>query len=369
MAISTPKLTINEVNLRAVKVPMKHPLVTKVVTIETAPLLLIDLVTEEGITGHAYLFGYLQNGADYLAPLVRGIATMCKGDAIEPAALFAKTRKGLTLMGHEGLSLMAISGFDMACWDALSKAANQPLAEMLGGQVGPVAAYNSNGLGLKDPNALADEAVALVENGGFSMIKLRLGRDTWADDLAAVRSVRAAIGDEILLPVDFNQCLDVEEALHRCRALDDEGIYWIEEPIIYDDLAGSARIADEVTTPIQIGENFYGPKDLVRALDAGACDYVMPDVERIGGVTGWLQAAAIADEAGIQMSSHLLPEISAHLMAVTPSAHWLEYVDWANPILAEPMAVVDSHVIIPDHPGTGIAWNEDAVAEYQIDLG
>jgi mandelate racemase len=364
----TPKLTIRDVKLRAVKVPLKRPLVTKVVTIETAPLLLIDLITEEGVTGHAYLFGYLQNGADYLAPLVRGIADMCKGDDIVPEQLFAKARKGLTLMGHEGLSLMAISGFDMACWDALSKAAEQPLAAMLGGRTGPVAAYNSNGLGLKDPDALADEALALIEEGGFRMVKLRLGRDTWADDLAAVRNVRAAIGDDILLPVDFNQGLDLEEALRRCHALDDEGVYWIEEPIVYDDFDGCARIADEVATPIQIGENFYGPIDLIRALDANACDYIMPDVERIGGVTGWLRTAFIAEEAGIQMSSHILPEISAQLMAVTPSAHWLEYVDWANPVLAEPLAVQDGHVIIAETPGTGIAWNEDAVTEYQIDL-
>ncbi len=366
--MAQPTLTLKDIKLRAVSVPLRRPLVTRVVTIERAPLLLIDLETEQGITGRAYLFGYLPQGPVYMAPLLCGIADMCRGDALAPVDLFAKARKGLTLMGHEGLSLLAISGFDMACWDALAQAAGQPLAVMLGGTTDPIPAYNSNGLGLMDPSALADEALALIDEGGFKMIKLRLGRERLADDIAAVRNVRAAIGDDVLLPVDFNQGLDVEEAVRRGRALDDEGIYWIEEPIVYDDLIGNARITAEVATPIQVGENFYGPKDMARSLEAGACDWVMPDAERIGGVTGWLRAAALAETAGIRMSSHILPEVSAHLMAVTPTAHWLEYVDWANPILAESLKIENGHALLPNVPGTGISWNEAAVEKYQVDL-
>lgn len=362
------KLTLRDLRLRAVRVPMTRPLMTKVVIIEQATLLLIDVITEEGITGHAYLFGYLPDGPKYMAPLLEGIAAMCKGDALAPAVLYAKARKGLTLMGHDGLSMIAASGFDMACWDALAKAAEMPLAVMLGGQLGAIPAYNSNGLGLIEVDALGDEALALLAEGDFGAVKLRLGRDRLADDLAAVRKVRAAIGDDVILPVDFNQCLDVEEAVRRGRALDGEGVYWIEEPIVYDDYTGAARVAAEVATPIQIGENFYGPKDAQRAITAGACDYIMPDAERIGGVTGWLAAAAIADAAGMRFSSHLLPEISAHLMAATPTAHWLEYVDWANPILAEPLEIRDGQAIIPARPGAGIAWNEDAVSRYRIDI-
>ena len=90
----------------------------------------------------------------------------------------------------------------------------------------------------------------------------------------------------------------------------------------------------------------------------------MPDAQRIGGVTGWLRAAALAQSACLEMSSHLVPEVSSHLLAVTPTCHWLEYVDWANPILGEPVELKDGHVIIPSQPGTGIAWDEKAVARY-----
>ena len=149
--------------------------------------------------------------------------------------------------------------------------------------------------------------------------------------------------------------------------IDDEGgVYWIEEPIRADDYAGAARITREIVTPIQLGENFMGAEQMAQALAAGACDYVMPDAERIGGVTGWLRAAALAHGAGVEMSSHLFPEVSCHLLAATPTCHWLEYVDWANAILAEPVELKDGHVLIPARAGTGIAWDEKAVARYAL---
>jgi mandelate racemase len=362
------KLTIRGMTLRSVMVPLRRPLVTRVVTIERAPLLLIDLATEEGITGRAYLFGYTPRGNTHLAGLLQDVLALTQGDRVAPAEIFAKATKGLTLMGHEGIAAMAIAGFDMACWDALAQAAGLPLARLIGGGPGLVRAYNSNGLGLIEPAAAAEQAVALVEEGGFSAVKVRLGRATLEADLAVVRAVRKAVGADILLPCDFNQGLDVSEAIRRGRALDAEGIYWIEEPIVYDDLAGYAKIAREVETPIQLGENFYGPRAMAAAIAAGAGDYMMPDVERIGGVTGWLRAAALAEVAGIAMSSHLLPEVSCHLMTATPTRHWLEYVDWANPILANPLQIENGEARVPDVPGSGIAWNEDAIPGYRVEL-
>jgi mandelate racemase len=255
----------------------------------------------------------------------------------------------------------------MACWDALAKALGVPLAVLLGGTVGPVQAYNSDGLGLAPPDRLADEALALLAEGGFRGLKVRVGRERLAEDLAAVRAVRAAVGDDVLLMLDFNQGLTLGEALRRCRALDAEGVTWIEEPIAYDDLAGNARIARETATPIQIGENFYGPRAMLDALAAQACDLVMPDLMRIGGVTGWLRAAALAVAWGIDMSTHLYPEVSSHLMRVTPTAHWLEWQDWASPVLAHPFPVKDGLIHPRDVPGNGLEWDEEAVRRHAVD--
>lgn len=154
-----------------------------------------------------------------------------------------------------------------------------------------------------------------------------------------MRSVKKRIGEDVLLMADFNQKLTVNEAIARGQALDGEGLYWIEEPIRHDDYLGYSRVSAEIQTPIQFGEKLQSTYDMVTALTTRAVDYVMPDVQRIGGVTGWLRAAAIAQAYGIEMSSHLFPEYSAHLLAVTPTCHYLEYMDWATPIIAEPIEI------------------------------
>src|SRR5436309_7447109 len=171
----------------------------------------------------------------------------------------------------------------MAAWDALAKAANMPLAVFLGGSLGRVPAYNSNGLWLTDVATVGREAAELVAEGGFKGLKLRLGRDRLQDDLDAIETVRGAVGDHVKLMVDFNQGLTLGDALHRCHALDDEELYWFEEPITYNNLSGHAQLARELKTPVQLGENFYGwPRELMRAMEMRAADYVMPDLMRIG---------------------------------------------------------------------------------------
>ena len=166
--------------------------------------------------------------------------------------------------------------------------------------------------------------------------------------------------------VDYNQALPVDEALKRGRALDAENIYWLEEPIRHDDYAGAARLAHELKTPIQIGENFSLPAGMAAAIEQAKPDYVMPDLERIGGVTGWLQAAQLAAINRIKMSSHLFSEVSAHLLAATPTCHFLEYMDWANVLLQQPLVIADGHAIPSQRPGNGMVWDEDAVQRFRM---
>ena len=268
------------------------------------------------------------------------------------------------LLGVHGLASAVLSGVDVACWDALAIAAGLPLARMLGATMRPTAAYNSNGLGLLEPRAAADEAQELVAEG-FRAIKMRLGRPSGRGDLAAVRAVREAIPSDVALMADYNQALSLNAARERCRQLDDEGLAWIEEPVRHDDYAAAAELAALLRTPVQIGENFAGPRAMAAALRHNASDLVMPDLERIGGVSGWLGAAALADAAGTEMSSHLYHEVSAHLLAATPTAHWIEYVDWADPILQDPLTVTDGCIAPPGRPGAGLAWDTDAVAHFR----
>ncbi len=369
---SAPVLTVRSIAVRAALVPLRRPIVAKIGVFDRWPLLLIDIETGQGIVGRSYIGPYLKDSARAIMAALRDLAAARAGTRLCPADDYRAGRRQLNLLGYEGIAMAAVSALDMAAWDALAKAAGMPLAVFLGGSLGAVRAYNSTGLWLGTGlEALGEEAAALAAEGGFAALKLRLGRDRLADDMRAIRAVRDAlaaadggVGADPVLMVDFNQGLSLGDALHRCRGLDDEGLYWFEEPIVYDNLAGYARLRAALATPVQLGENFYGPRALHQALAAGAGDYVMPDLMRIGGVTGWLRAAALAGAAGVEMSSHLYPEFSAHLLRVTETAHWLEWADWADPILAEPFVPAGGAVAVPDRPGAGIAWNEDAVRRY-----
>lgn len=359
------RLTLRTITVTPVLVPMRRVLGTSVMQVKQAPLLLIDLLTEEGVTGRAYLFCYLDAAGPAAAALVRDCAAFLAGQSAAPASVRRALQSRFKLIGLRGITAMVAAGIDMACWDALGVAAGMPLARLLGGELKPTPAYNSNGLGLLDPGAAASEALELVAEG-FGAIKMRLGRARAEDDLAAVRAVRKAIPSSVHLMADYNQALSPAAARERCRQLDGEGLYWIEEPIRHDDYEGNAGLAALLDTPVQIGENFAGPAAMAHSLARHASDFVMPDVERIGGVSGWLEAAALAHAAGVEMSTHLFPEISSHLMAVTPTAHWLEYVDWAGAILQQPLAVADGCITPPDRPGSGLAWDEDAVKRYRV---
>ena len=359
-------MKIESIRVRAVAAPMKRPLATSTGAVSVAPLLLLDLQTDQGIVGRSYLFAIGRNGLKPIAALVEAMAEMLAGDAVVPFDIEAKLRKRHTLLGVHNIVLFAIAGIDMAAWDALAQAQELPLVRLLGGAPRPVRAYNSKGLGIMPLKALAKEVAELAAEG-FGAVKLRLGRAEAKDDLEALRAVKKEIGPQVTLMVDFNQGLTVAQALERGRLIDAEGgVHWIEEPVRADDFAGNARLARELATPIQIGENFMGPEQMAQALAAQACDYVMPDAQRIGGVTGWMRAAALAQGAGMEMSSHLFPEVSCHLLAVTPTCHWLEYVDWADPVLEEPAQLKDGQVLIPERPGIGMRWDEKAVQRYRL---
>jgi mandelate racemase len=357
--------TIRDLTVRAVDVPMKRPLSTSARVIDRAPLLLLDVRTEDGVVGRAYLFCFDVFSQGLLRETLAEIAPLLAGVELDAAAIEAQLDRRFRLVGARGLTGMALSGVDTAVWDALGQLAGKPLVRLLGGAPRAIPAYNSNGLGIMGPRGVALEAEELVAEG-FSSIKLRLGYDSVERDLEAVHWARAGAGADVEILTDYNQLLTPDEARIRLAALDDRGLGWVEEPIAHDDIAACAELTRTTKTPIQIGENFMGPHAARQALDLHASDLVMFDLQRIGGVSGWLAAAKHAERAQIPASSHLFPEVSVHLMCVTPTADRLEFVDWAAPILAEPLVVSNGFATPSEVPGTGVRWNEAAVKQYLV---
>ena len=349
---------------------MRRPLDTSATRMPAAPFVLVDLYTDEGVTGRAHVFCYLEVAAGMIRQVLAAAGPLLAGERLQPERLGRTCRDHFTLLGVQGVVGMALSALDVACWDALARAADLPLSRYLGGGSDSVRAYNSNGLGLScagvDAGLIAAEANALLAEG-FDAVKIRLGRPDPQQDLSAVRAVRAAIPAQARLMADYNQALSVAQALERGTALEAEGLYWLEEPLRHDDLRGSAAVAEALRTPVQAGENFCGPDVLATAISMAAMDYAMVDLMRIGGVSGWLRAAAFAQAGAMPMSSHLYPEVSIHLLAATPTAHWLEYVDWAETFVRAPLDVSAGRAGVPATPGTGVCWDEDAVGRYAAD--
>ena len=346
-------LTIRRLRAQPVDLALSAPVETAAGVMRTAPLVLVDLETDEGVTGRSYVRTYTPLALAATARLIADLEQLVVGAAAEPEAVEAKLRAQFRLVGQQGLASIAVAAIEMAVWDACARAAGVPLVVLLGGEPRPIRAYAT--LRTMHPQRAATEAEALVARG-FGGVKLKLGAGDLAADLAAIRAVRGAIGNEPELMVDYNQSLSVDEALQRVQALDDEGLAWIEEPTRADDYDGHTRIAATAATPVQLGENWWGPEDMEKSVAARASDYVTLDVMKLGGVGGWLRAARIAEGAGLPASSHTFPELSVQLLALTPTCHWLEYLDHAGPILSEPVRIENGHAHPADATGSGLEW-------------
>ena len=360
MSASAP--TIRGVKARAVDAPISRPVKNAFGVIRSAPLVLIDVATDQGVTGRSYIFAYTELTLKPLVQLIEDIGSELSGKPVAPFDLMAAMDARFRLLGWQGLVGMAVSGLDMAFWDVLGRAAGKPLATLLGGSPRPIRAYDS--YGAVDP--VADQAALRRSlDQGFRGIKIKGGDGDLANDERVVKAVRELIGPDVALMLDFNQSLDPSEASRRIERLAAYDLHWIEEPVPAENLQGHAKVRATSPISIQSGENWWFPRGFAEAIAAGASDFIMPDLMKVGGVTGWLRVAGQAEAASIPMSSHLFAEASAHMLAVTPTAHWIEYLDLARAILAEPVDIVDG-TITARGQGLGLAWDEAAVAKYLV---
>jgi L-alanine-DL-glutamate epimerase-like enolase superfamily enzyme len=197
-------------------------------------------------------------------------------------------------------------------------------------------------------------------------MKMRLGKPTPAEDAARVRAVREAIGPGIALMADANQQLNVAQAIRLGRMLEEFGLAWFEEPLPAYDLEGVARVAAALDTPIASGETEYTRYGFRTMLELKSADVLMPDLQRVGGVTEFLRVSHMADAFDVPVSSHLFPEMSVQVLAALGNATWLEHMPWFAPLYDGGLVVADGHVVVPDAPGWGLRFDPAAVARYKV---
>lgn len=352
---------IKSFDIRTINAPLDKPHKTASGTIEAAPLVLLDVETDAGISGSSYVFVYTAMALKPVALLLASLADLVINEPLEPVAINATLEAKFRLLGIQGLTGIAVAAIDMALWDAAARHANKPLVQLLGATAKPLNVYDS--LGQMGPDETAREVEASLQRG-FRAFKIKAGHEDPKTDVAVIRAIKKIAGDDVWLAADFNQAFSVSEAIARMQLLDEENLKWIEEPVRAEDYAGHGAVRSAINTPVQTGENWWGLADMNKSLAAGASDFIMPDVMKIGGVTGWMKGLDV--NHGLPVSSHLFAEVSSHLLAATPGAHMLEWLDVAGAINQTGLRVVDGRTSALDMPGSGLNWNEKVIAECQV---
>ena len=359
-------MRITDVTTRVVSVPLERPIRTPIHHIVNVDNVLVELHTDEGVTGISYLWCFGVKRAQALALLVQDMVSLLAGmDPLARAAVHTRMEREANFLGKVGAVTIAMSAIDTASWDIAGKAFGRPVWQLLGGEVRDVPVY-AGGLFLSDSlDTIVAEARGYVASG-FRAIKMRCGAKDWREDIARVEAVRDAVGPDFTLMVDVVQGWTVDRAIKVGRELERYNLTYIEDPVLFDDLEGMAHVAAVLDTPIAAGENDYGLRGFRRLLEGKVVDIPMIDLQRVGGISAWMQVATMASAWGKSVVPHVFPEISIHLLSAVPSALFLEYVSWWEVLFAETPKLVDGSMRAPGSPGLGLAFDNDAIERFRV---
>jgi L-alanine-DL-glutamate epimerase-like enolase superfamily enzyme len=359
-------MKIIDLKTTPVSVPLAEPIGNATATIRSFSFLAIDLVTDEGPVGENLIFTIRPEQLKLLEAMVYVLRDSVIGlHPDDTGAFWQESWKRINFIGFTGVSIMGISAIDGAMWDLKGRIAGRSIASMLGRIRHRIPAYASGGLWLtQDIPSLVSQAEGFVEQG-FKAMKLRLA-GTVEKDLPRVKAVRDAIGPSIGLMIDANQALTADEAIRLGRALERFDIAWFEEPVPAHALDHSARVANNLRMPIASGENEYTRYGFRKMIECGAASILMPDLQRVGGVTEFARVGALAASFDLPVSSHLFPEMSLQLLGHVPTAHSLEHLEWFKPLYQEQIELVEGDAVIPDQPGWGFNFDRQVIAHYSL---
>ncbi len=356
-------MKVSAVETQPVVVHLDQPIGSALGQIAKFGCILVTVRTDNGITGENLVFTLNDRRTAVLRQMVDELADVAVGqDAGHIAGFWARAWKDINFLGHKGVTVAGISAIDGALWDILGKAAGLPLYRVLGGAQDRVPAYHSGGLWLSRSVAeLVEEAQGFVEQG-FRAMKMRLGLPDPAEDIARVKAVRDAIGPHVKLMADANQGLTEAQAIRLGRRLEPFNLTWFEEPLPAWDLDGLARVAAALDTPIASGETEYTRYGFRRMLELRSADILMPDLQRVGGVSEFMRVGHMAESHDIAVSSHLFPETSLQVLGALSNATFLEYMPWFSRLYNETLEFQDGAAVVPERPGWGFTFNRDYIA-------
>lgn len=365
-------MKITAIELLLFDVPLPTPLANPISSGSSILTLVAVVRTDQGVTGQGYGWSIGSERARFISGATEGAARFALGrDPLCSEAIWSAYEAFSNFVGTSGLATIGMSILDIAFWDIQCKVAGQPLWKMLGGHKPQARMYHN----LIDSDASGQASTAELVSGyeaawqvGYRDFKARLGINAPAVDAARLKNFVAAIGPEARLAVDVAQRWSSLDALRACQAIDDLGLVWIEDPGHQDDYAGMRNIATRIRTPICTGENAYGLRGAVRVMDEISCPWLMLDLMRCGGITGWRKAAAVAESRNIRIAPHVYPQIGVHLVCGTANSPIGEYLPWWDSLYGGPLTIKEGYATPSDTPGVGaeIAEARFASADWRL---
>ena len=353
-------MKITKLETQIVNLPLPKPIKTAIHDMRSVGCVLLRLRTDEGLTGEAYLFTL--NGVRLKAfdEMLRGFKDLVIGrDPHHVTGIWEDIWAEINPTGHKGVTISALSVIDTACWDLIGKAAEKPLHHIFGACREQIPTYASSGLWLSASIVDLQSQAQNFLNQGFTAMKIRLGSPAPADDIARVQAVRDVVGSETGLLVDLNQGLSPKAAIRLGRDLEAFNLIWIEEPVAAYDLEGHARVTAALHTPIASGETEYTRFGMQAMIEKKACDILMPDLQRIGGLTEMRRVAALAHAHNLPISTHFFTHESLSIGGSAANCISVEHIDWFAPLFNEPVEISKGEILIPQRPGTGFSFRAD----------
>ncbi len=358
---------ITDVSTRLVSVPFDRPLGTAVLSLPAIDTVIVEVRTDAGVKGIGWCFAVGTRRARALKATADDLGGLLVGhDPFHTGELWERMREAVALVGRRGIAALAMAALDTACWDVVGRCLDQPLYRLLGAVRREVEVYASGGLWLdRSRQELEAEAGGYISDG-FHAVKLRLGLADEAEDLERVRIVREAIGPDATLMVDVNQGWSVKQAIRMGKRLEEHDVFWLEEPIPHEDVAGTAQVAAAVPMNLCTGESYFLKEDFLHLLRERGADIYMPDLMRMGGITEWMKVARLCEAHRVPVTPHLFTEASSHLLAACPNGVWQEHMPWWEPLLTEPVKVRDGVIRLTDRPGIGVDFDEAAIRRFEV---
>jgi len=360
---------VKVINIRTTKVeiPLSKPLITAIHKTESVNCLLVCIETNTGVVGENYIFSLKKDMLAVFEAMIKTLSPLVIGkNPLYVEKIWEDMWADCNPIGQKGVSISAISAIDTALWDIIGKQANLPLYQLFGAYRDRSKVYASSGLWLSASiDELLVEAHGFIDQG-FRSVKLRLGKDNPKEDVARVKALRQSIGDDIEILTDLNQSLTPRSAIALAHQLEPFNLGWLEEPVAAHDLKGHARVRDAINIPVASGETDYTRFDMKNILDRDSVDVLMPDLQRIGGLSEFRKSAELASAYNMPISTHIFTEQSLSIAGSAANCISVEHVDWFAPLYNESMIIKNGQIDMPTAAGLGFTFNYDFIDQHTV---